>query len=313
VPKSEHIAIREIQTFGLQRKVVAHITSSSWTSTPHVTYLYEPDITDFHAAFRTLTNERSAKAADQRKISFNTVLLRAIVEGLLVAPRLNSLLEYNPRTSNGRLRVCADINICLPWLVADGRMITPIIAKADRMSLDDMAEAVAAIAGKIERTNIDELLLEAAYAKAAEELRTFKFGMIPRILMSKFGRRGPARLRGAERKRYYSLPRDQRLTKNDIMDGTVTISNVGSLYREQRGFFGLIEVVPPQVLAVGISAVQEKPGIFVDRGNLQQIGIRKFIPMCLTFDHRAVDFDALVPFLRRMDEIFARPQELFTW
>lgn len=97
------------------------------------------------------------------------------------------------------------------------------------------------------------------------------------------------------------------------MNGTVTISNIGSLYREQRGYLGLLELVPPQVLAIGVGAVQDKPGLFVDQAKGQQIGIRKFIPICLVFDHRAFDFFALVPLLKRLDTIFAGPEEAFGW
>jgi len=310
---SKNIAIKEIQPFDVQRKVVSHITSSSWKNIPHVSYLYEPDITDFCTEFKNLAAERSQDATEPRKISFNTIMLKAIVEGLLVAPKLNSLLEYDSRTGAGRLLVCADINISLPWLLADSRMITPIIAKIDKMSLNAISDAVIVVEQKIERTNIDEMLYKSAYADTVGELKRLNLSMISRILSSTFGHQKLNRLHGEEKKRYYSLPEELRLTEKDIMDGTVTVSNIGSLYREQRGYFGLLEVVPPQVLAVGISAIQEKPGIFLDRIRNQQIGIRKFVPICLVFDHRAVDFDMLVPFLKRLDEIFARPQEIYSW
>ena len=311
---SRNTAIREIQALDLPRKVVAHVTSASWKSVPHVTYLYEPDITNFHIAFENLAAARSERTTGAGKLSFNTILIKAIVQGLLAAPKLNSLFEYNARTAEGRLQVCSDINISLPWLVRDGRMIAPIIARANEMSLDDISDFVAALADRIERTNIDELIFELAYAKMVEEFGSLRFGMIPRVLSSVFGRGRPARLRGKERETYYRQPESLRLTKKDILGGTVTVSNVGALYREQQGHFGLLEVIPPQVLAVGVSAIQEKPGIFMDRDRNQQIGIRKFLPICLAFDHRAIDFDALVPFLRRMDEIFARPaEEILAW
>ena len=310
---SKNIAIKEIQPFDIQRKVVSHTTSSSWKNTPHVTYLYEPDITDFYAEFNNLVAERSQMATEPHKISFNTIMLKAIVEGLLAAPKLNSLLEYNHRTTDGRLLVCADINISLPWLLADGRMITPIIAKADKMSLNDISDTITILGQKIERTNIDEMLYEAIYADTVGELKRLNLGMISRIISSTFGRQKLIRLHGDEKKRYYSLPEEYRLTKKDIMNGTVTVSNIGSLYREQHGNFGLLEVVPPQVLVVGISAIQEKPGIFLNNAQNQQIGIRKFLPICLAFDHRAVDFGILVPFLKRLDKTFAHPQEIYSW
>jgi pyruvate/2-oxoglutarate dehydrogenase complex dihydrolipoamide acyltransferase (E2) component len=310
---SKNISIREIQPFDMQRRVVSHITSSSWKSTPLVTYLYEPDITDFYSEFKTLADEHLHQTTGPRKISFNTMMLKVIVEGLLVAPKLNTLLEYHPKSTNGRLLVCEDINISIPWLLPDGRMITPIITKANKMSLDDISGAITVLGQKIEHTNIDEMLYQAAYADTVGELKKLNLTMISRLLSSAFGRQKLIHLKGEEKRRYYNTSEELRLTENDIMDGTVTVSNIGSLYSEQRGYFGLLEVVPPQVLAVGISAIQEKPGVFLDPAGIQQIGVRKFIPICLAFDHRAVDFDTLIPFLKRLDEIFAHPKEIYSW
>jgi pyruvate dehydrogenase E2 component (dihydrolipoamide acetyltransferase) len=310
---SKNIEIKEIIPFDLQRKVVSHITSSSWKNVPLVSYIYEPDITDFYSEFKNLA-DRSAQSTDRPcKITLNTILLKAIVEGLQAAPKLNSLLEYNPRTVNGRLLVCADINISLPWLMADGRMITPIIEKANKLSLYELSSAVAGLEKKIENTNINEMLYRSARADTIGELKKINLSIFSRILASTFGLQKIIHLHGAEKHRYYNSPEELRLTEKSIMDGTVTISNIGSLYREQHGYFSLLEVVPPQVLAVGISAVQEKPGVFLDEKGNKGIGIRKLLPMCLAFDHRAVDFDTLVPFLKKMDEIFAAPQEIYQW
>jgi pyruvate dehydrogenase E2 component (dihydrolipoamide acetyltransferase) len=308
-----NIAVREVREFDLQRKVVAYMTSSSWRSVPHVTYLYEPDVTEFYAAFKALAAERSERDPSAPRITFNTILMKAVVEGLIAAPMLNSLLEYNPKTAMGRLIVCEDVNVALPWLLRDGRMITPIVAKANKMSLSALSEAVATLARKIDQTNIDELLMEMSAAAARDELRNWQFGALRRLLAAVTSKNPTPRLRGEARQRYLSLPADARLTKDDLADATVTISNIGSLYREQRGFFGLLEIIPPQALAIGAGAVQDKPGIYTDPQGEQQIGIRKVVPLCLAFDHRAFDFDAIVPFLRRMDEVFASPDQIFCW
>ena len=75
----------------------------------------------------------------------------------------------------------------------------------------------------------------------------------------------------------------------------------------------LLEILPPQVFAVGISALQENPGVYTDQRGEKAIGVRRYLPMCLAFDHRVMDFSGLVPFLKRMDEIFASPAEIGTW
>lgn len=58
------------ERFDMQRRVVSHMTSKSWTNVSHVSYLYEPDITDFYQEFLALSN---GKARMGQKLSFNTV------------------------------------------------------------------------------------------------------------------------------------------------------------------------------------------------------------------------------------------------
>jgi pyruvate dehydrogenase E2 component (dihydrolipoamide acetyltransferase) len=309
---SQNIAIKEMKPFDLQRKIVSFMTSSSWKEVPLVSYLYEPDVTDFYEEYLKLSNSRK-KSTEAQKITFNTLLLKTLIEGLLASPELNSLLEYSHKTVNGRLYICDDINISLPWMLADGRMITPIIAKANKMSLDGISMAISIMKQRIDQTNIDELFYSSALSDTLSKVKRLDPAMFARIYSVVFGRQKMVHLKGAAKKQYYSVSADSHLTEKDLMDGTVTISNIGSLYREQHGAFSLLEVLPPQVFAIGVSAVQEKPGVFVDGDGNKQIGIRKFLPFCLAFDHRAVDFDVLIPFLKRLDGIFTHPVEIQKW
>lgn len=66
------------EVFDSQRKMVAHMTSKSWKEVPHVSYVYQPDITDFYTEYR--------KIAKKDKITINTIMLKVITEGLLAAP-----------------------------------------------------------------------------------------------------------------------------------------------------------------------------------------------------------------------------------
>ena len=93
----------------------------------------------------------------------------------------------------------------------------------------------------------------------------------------------------------------------------IRVSNIGSIYREQHGATALLEIVPPQIFAVAVGALQEKPGVYTDPNGIKQIGIRQVMPLCLAFDHRAVDFEALVPFMRTMDRLFAHPAIIHQW
>ncbi|EPB8196005.1 2-oxo acid dehydrogenase subunit E2 [Clostridium perfringens] len=82
--------------------------------------------------------------------------------------------------------------------------------------------------------------------------------------------------------------------------GTITISNIGSTYREQRGAIALLDIIPPQVCVIGFCAILEKPGVYIDENGEKTIGIRKVLPICLAFDHRALDFGEIIPFIKKI-------------
>lgn len=306
----KNVKLKESKVFDLQRRVVSYMTSTSWKHVPHVSYIYEPDITDFYSEFKILAEKRERSG---HKISLNTIMLKAVAEGLLCAPALNSYIDYNNKSAKGTAYVLDEINISIPWLLPDGRMITPTIPSAHKMSLNAMADYISNISKRIKNTNIDEMLYRAAITNTIEEIKKIHLGAVRRILGSKIGRNRITGIKGKEKAKYYRIPEKDRLTEKDIMCGTVTVSNIGSLYKEQRGYFSLLEIVPPQVFAVGIGSIQEKPGVYINQNKSKEIGIRKFLPMCMVFDHRAVDFNTIVPFLKRLDEIFAGPGVIHKW
>lgn len=82
---------------------------------------------------------------------------------------------------------------------------------------------------------------------------------------------------------------------------------IGSLYLNQSGATCLLEIVPPQVCAISIGAVQEKPIVTESFNGKKEVKVGKVMPICIAFDHRALDFGDIVPFLKRLDELFENP------
>jgi pyruvate/2-oxoglutarate dehydrogenase complex dihydrolipoamide acyltransferase (E2) component len=304
------IRLKHSKRFDLQRRVVSHMTSASWQNIPHVSFLYEPDITDFCQEFEALAEEKNIIG---RKISLNTILLRVIVEGLKSAPELNALLAYHHQKGEGTVHVCEDINISVPWMLPDGKMITPVLSHTETMTLNQLSDAVSQLREKIAHTNVDEMLYRAIVSDTLQELRSFHLGIFRRIFAAKVSFHQVNGLSGKEKREYYSIPEQNRLTAENLISGTVTVSNIGSLYKEQRGYFGILQIIPPQIFSVGLGAVQERPGVYVREDGQKDIGIRKVLPMCLAFDHRAVDFSAVIPFLKRLDEVFSKPYVIHNW
>lgn len=307
---NKEIKISKTVRFDLQRRAVSHMTSASWQNIPHVSYSYEPDITQLYEEFKKLAGKKKKLG---KKLTFNTLLLKVIVEGLLAAPDLNAFIEYNHMKSEGLVHILENINISMPWLLPDGRMITLTIPKAETLSLNDITDYMAALSKKIEKTDVDELFYKLAFADTVQELKRFHLSIIHRIVASKITRYRVKGLGGKEKEDYYSIPDSERLIEKDVVSGTVTVSNVGSLYKEQKGSFALLEIIPPQVFAVGIGSVQERPGVYQLEAGKKEIGVRKILPMCLAFDHRAADFSSVIPFMKRLDLIFAEPEVIHKW
>src|SRR5581483_482714 len=97
----------------------------------------------------------------------------------------------------------------------------------------------------------------------------------------------------AARGEVVSKARDNKLTTQDLEDGTFTISNLGMFGVEQ--FVAVIN--PPQAAILAVGATVEAP---VARDG--QVVVRPMLTMTLTVDHRAVDGAAGADFLRTVKQ-----------
>lgn len=296
--------------FGIQRKIVANMTTESWETIPHVTYMYEPDVTEFMKAYKRLNLDRSG--AD--KISVNTLLLKVICEGLKAAPAMNAHIHFNRKLVRGQIDTFKNIDISMPMILPNGEMMTVNLHDFENKNLDEMTDYIQDVYRRAENTNLNEAMFEVSLDNTLTALKAGKIRQaVYRLIGSKTGKHKVKTLHGAAKKAYESIPAADRLTKRDIEQGTVTVSNLGSVYRAQRGAAALLEIIPPQVTAFGVGAVQDKPVVVTDEFGEKHVEARQVLPICIAFDHRALDFGDIVPFLKTLDSIFANPQIMFTW
>lgn len=95
--------------------------------------------------------------------------------------------------------------------------------------------------------------------------------------------------------------RDNSLHLEELQGGTFTISN-GGVY---GSLLSTPIVNPPQSGILGLHAIQERP---VAREG--QVVIRPMMYVALTYDHRIVDGQGAVTFLRRIKEIIEEPMRM---
>lgn len=303
------MAVYKTENFKIARKIVSNMTTESWNDIPHTTMSYEADVTDLLKKYKKLNS------ISEEKITINTLMMKIICEGLKAAPKMNCTLDFNKKLVRGTLNYHDNIDISMPMILNTGEMMTVNMHDMGNKNLDEMTRAINDTARRANNSDMNEVMYEVSLDNT---LTGLKHGKVLQALRRLYGSKMPGRhqvktLKGKAKKEYYSISEKDRLTKHDIEQGTTTISNLGSIYRAQRGECFLLEIIPPQVSAFAVNAIQKRPIVTEDEFGNDKIEIRKILPITIAIDHRALDYGDVVPFFEKLDEVFSNPQTIFDW
>lgn len=306
------MSVYKTENFKITRKIVSNMTAQSWEEIPHATMTYEADATELLEEIKRLNDER---AQGEDKITINTVMLKIICEGLKAAPKMNTTLDFNRKLVRGTLKYHDQIDISMPMILHTGEMMTVNMHDMGSKTLTEMTCAINDTVRRANNSNLEEVMYEVSIDNT---LTGLKQGKILQAIRRLYGSKMPGKhqvkvLSGKAKKEYYSIPEKDRLTKHDIEQGTTTVSNLGSIYREQKGFCALLEIIPPQTTAFAVNAVQKRAVVVTDENSNDKIEVRKIIPITIAIDHRALDYGDCVGFFKRLDEIFANPSLIRKW
>lgn len=306
------MALIKEEYFGIARKIVSNMTTQSWDEIPHATLTYEADVTELFNESKKLNADCTDKT---KKITINTVMLKIICEGLKAAPKMNTHLVFNKKLVRGTLKYFDNIDISMPMILPSGEMMTVNMHDMGNKSLSEMTEAINATTARAKNSDMNEVMFEVSLDNT---LKGLKEGKILQAIRRLYGSKMPGKhqvktLSGDAKKKYYSIPVSKRLTKHDIEQGTTTISNLGSVYREQKGVCALLEIIPPQTTAFAINAAQKRPTVVTDKNGKDTIETRLIMPITIAIDHRALDYGDIIPFMRKLDEIFENPSVVQNW
>ncbi|HZK21811.1 MAG TPA: 2-oxo acid dehydrogenase subunit E2 [Oscillospiraceae bacterium] len=292
-----------VSRFGIQRKIVANMTSQSWSEIPHVSYNYEPDITEFYEKYKQF----SEKSKDSVNITFNTILLKTIAKALKAAPKMNAHLHFEKELVRGKVTQYENIDVSLPWILPSGEMMTITLKDIGNRSVEQLQEYINGMARKIENTNLEEAMYRISLHDTLEYLKKGKLiKVILRLIGSKTGNHKVKGLKGKEKKEYEKI--SDKLTYHDLRQGTITMSNIGSITKGLAGVVSMLMIIPPQVVAIGVASIYKKPIVAVDENGKDAIKIAKVLPVCVCFDHRALDFGDIKPFIVELEKIFKNPE-----
>ncbi|MHB9295555.1 hypothetical protein PilKf_01301 [Pillotina sp. SPG140] len=290
--------------FDIRQKIISSSTSLGWTA-PHVAFVYEADATGLMNEFDQLNRLKT----DNNKIALNTVLMRIIIAGIKAAPWVNAHISHSKWLASGHIKIIDSIDINMPILTPDKKAVTVKLPDMGNKSLIEITSYLNQLENKLNNTNRDIALLKVGLEDTGKQVRSGNiFHPIGRIFGLKFGKNKLKSISREEKNKYKNMPAEERLANEDLNMGTVTISNLGASVRGLRGIPVLIDLISPQICAVGIGALQEKPVVFDSK-----IVPRKIIPFCIVFDHRALDFGDIAPLMHQMDSVFKEPSVIHTW
>ena len=302
-----------VYRFGIQRKIVAQMTSQSWKNIPHVSYIFEPDVTDFLVRYKAFDEE--LKRTKGAHVTLNTVIIKALCEGLKAAPDMNAHIHFEPKLVRGKVTTFNNIDISMPWILPDGKMMTITMKDMGNRSLKNMTEYMAETASKIKNTNLSEGMYDVSMNDTMEALQQGKVvSVAQRLIGSKTQKRHRVEpLKGDAKKAYDAIPDSDKLTKEDLKQGTITISNIGAITRDHAGAMALLMIIPPQVCAIGVGALQKKPVVRTNAQGEDYVAIASTIPLCICFDHRVLDFGDVKPFLDEVQRVFDDPSGILKY
>ena len=276
--------------FDISRKIIANMTSEGWKTVPHVCLVYDANVSLLMDVLRCYHRDRASAG----KVSFNSVILRILIEGIKACPRMNGHIRFSPWLVSGKVTTLEHIDISLPITYGDGKMTTINLPHMEDKSVHEIQAMIEAFRVRIENTYMDRVLYRTGLEDTFSKLRK---GNIPKAVGRLLGAKlGPGRVRIDRRK---SAGSDDRLAPENIRQGSITVSNMGSLYKQWKGSCTILEIIPPQLCALAVGAVQKRA--VADEEN--NIGTAQIVPITIAFDHRALDTAELVPFMETLDRV----------
>jgi pyruvate/2-oxoglutarate dehydrogenase complex dihydrolipoamide acyltransferase (E2) component len=300
------LPVRDSIYFDIHRRVTAHKTTESWEQIPHAALTLDLDVTALLTLKDRLRDDPRFAGA---RVTFNVIILKLIALALRESPRMTALLGYNRKAVLGKLTTPEDVNICMPFQLAHGEMITPVVTRADKRTLRELADEMAELRRRIANTDPRLLLLEAGQLDTYRQVRRGRFGFMRRLMAAYFGAGKldiPSR---REIRAYKAIAEKDRLTPADLTSGTVVVSNFGNSVRGMSLQATLLNVIRPQTTAIAVNPVRRAPVVVEDEHG-ERLEIRDICPLTVAIDHRAIDFAHVQGFIEAAHALSLEPEPL---
>ncbi len=289
----------------IKRRMNGYVLTENQRNQPQAAYSYEIDVTDMWEEYKKL------KETCGYKLSFNTIIMMAMVEGLKAAPRLNAHINFNHLRCCGTIIIKKHIDVSMPVMLDSGDTFPVKICGCEEKNLKELQEEIDVMTYKMKNTDIDAVLGDLVVQRTLGFL--LKGQLKKTIAQTVAGLVGKHKI-GSIGNFFKKQATDENSLKYyHLNEGTVCFSNWAGLYDGLRGFETTSPLLYPQVFMMGVGGFIEKDFAYRNEKGEIDLKTRKMLPVTLTFDHRIGAFNDVIPFMKKMDEIFENPQVIQNW
>lgn len=295
----------KVEHFSLRNRVSGYILTKAQQNAPTAGYNYEADITRFWEEFQNL------KENCNYSLSFNTIMMKVLVEGLKVAPKLNAHIKFNTTSSCGTLVMKKHIDIAMPVVLDNGETFPVKVKEAENKTLEELAEQINELLRRLKQTDVDKVLFDVITQRTVGLM--LSGAVVPTVAQTVTGYVGKHKV-AKFKDLFHPAPKDgSMLFMDELNEGSVCLTNWGVLYDGLNGNVTYTPLLFPQTFLMAMGGVKDTEYAFRNEKGEVDIGTKKLLPITLMFDHRIGAFNDVMPFIKKLDEIFQNPEIMREW
>jgi pyruvate dehydrogenase E2 component (dihydrolipoamide acetyltransferase) len=238
-------------------------------------------------------------------------MMKVLVEGLKVAPKLNAHIKFNTTSSCGTIIYKKHIDVAMPVVLENGETFTLKVAATEEKNLQELSAQVDELIERLKKTDIDKVMFEVIAQRTVGLM--LNGAIVPTIAQTVTGYIGKHKV-AKIKDHFYRNPRDGSvLLMEELSEGTVCLTNWGPLYEGLNGNVTYTPLLFPQTFLMAMGNVRDVEYAFRNDKGEVDLGTKKVLPITLMFDHRIGAFNDVMPFIKKLDEIFQNPEIMREW
>lgn len=304
----------KIEYMTMRDKMMSNVLVNSQRDIPCVSCTYDADVTRLVEEFDHLREKCGYK------LTFNSLMVKALVEGLKVAPRLNAHYKYNHRATSGKLIIKKHIDVSMAICPENGKTFQIKLLHLEDKTLKEIAELSDDAIRRSESSDLEEVMFEVSRQRIIGELTHGRiaspfcqsvsacFGKGKVINLSKSLKSDFLKIIGRKK-----FQQDDGMKIEELNEGTVCFTNWGTLYDNLKVSITHIPPVYPQVFLFGTGRIRDEKYVYEDESGTLRMGTKKILPLSMNFDHKIGGAADLMPFIKKLDEILANPEMINNW